>query len=100
MLGDKLSTAKSRLNKLLMFELANKCDMETCYRCGVEIERFEEFTINQKESWLLSDESTKMFYGIENIAFSHAKCNCEVGIKNYVTNCKNTVRLKYMIKPN
>ena len=26
------------------------------------------------------------------LAFSHTKCNYEVGIKNYVTNCKNTVR--------
>ena len=62
------------------------------YRCGVKIENFEEFTIDHKGFWLLSDEPTKMFYSIENIAFSHTKCNYEVGIKNYVTNCKNTVR--------
>lgn len=80
LLCDKLSTAKSRLNKLLMFELAKKCNLETCYRCGVKIENFEDFTIDHKESWLLSDEPAKMFYNIENIAFSHAKCNCKAGI--------------------
>ena len=92
MLGDKLSTAKSRLNKLLMFELAKKCNMETCFRCGEIIDNFQDFTIDHKESWLLSDEPAKLFYSIENIAFSHAKCNYEVGINNYVSNCKNIVK--------
>ena len=92
LLGDKLSTAKSRLNKLLMFELAKKCNMETCYRCGTEIETCEDFTIDHKESWLLSDEPAKMFYSMDNIAFSHARCNYEDGIKKYVSNCKNTVK--------
>jgi len=74
-----------------MFELAKKCNMEIYYRCGAEIENFEEFTIDHKESWLLSNEPSKMFYSIENIAFSHAKCNYEAGTNNYVSNCKNTV---------
>lgn len=91
LLGDKLSNAKSRLNKLLMFELAKRCNMETCYRCGVKIENFEQFTIDHKESWLFSDESAKMFYSMENIAFSHAKCNYEDGIKSYTNNCKNKI---------
>ncbi|WP_378954387.1 hypothetical protein [Pelosinus sp. sgz500959] len=91
-LGDKLSTAKSRLNKLLMFELAGKCNMETCFRCGEKIDDFQDFTIDHKESWLLSDDPAKMFYSMENIAFSHAKCNYEVGTNNYINNCKNTTK--------
>lgn len=65
LLGEKLSTAKLRLSELLMFDLAKKCGMDTCFRCG-EI--------------------------IDNIAFSHAKCNYEVGTKTYVSNCKNIVK--------
>lgn len=92
MLGEKLSTAKSRLNKLLMYELAKKCNMGTCFRCGGPIENIEEFTIDHKESWLLSDEPAKLFYSIENLAFSHARCNYEAGTKTYVNNCKNEVK--------
>jgi len=64
LLGDKLSTAKSRLNKLWMFELAKKCNMEKCFRCEKIIDDFQEFTIDHKESWLLSDEPTKLFYSM------------------------------------
>jgi hypothetical protein len=92
LLGEKLSTAKSRLGKLLMFDLAKKCGMDTCFRCGEIIDNIEEFTIDHKESWLLSEEPTKLFYSMENIAFSHAKCNYEAGTKTYVSNCKNIVR--------
>lgn len=75
-----------------MFELAKRCSMETCYRCGMKIENFEDFTIDHKESWLLSDEPAKMFYSMDNIAFSHAKCNYEDGIKKYVNNCENIMK--------
>lgn len=92
LLGEKISTAKSRLNKLLMFELAKKCRMDTCFRCGEMIDNIEEFTIDHKESWLLSEEPAKLFYDIENIAFSHGKCNYEAGTQAYVSNCKNTVK--------
>lgn len=39
-----------------------------------------------------SDPSTQLFYDIENIAFSHAKCNYEAGTKTFVSNCKNEIR--------
>jgi len=29
---------------------------------------------------------------MDNIAFSHAKCNYEAGTKNYVSNCKNAIK--------
>lgn len=92
LLGEKLSTAKSKLNKLLMFELARKCHMDTCFRCGDKITDIADFTIDHKESWILSDEPAKVFYDIENIAFSHAKCNYEAGPKTYVNNCENGVK--------
>lgn len=95
LLGEKLSTAKSKLNKLLMFELAKKCNMEMCFRCGERIAGIDDFTIDHKESWLLSDDPAKLFYCIDNIAFSHAKCNYEAGVKNYVNNCKNAIKEDY-----
>ena len=92
LLGEKLSTAKSKLNKLLMFELAKKCNMDICFRCGEMITNIEEFTVDHKESWLLSDDSAKLFYEMSNIAFSHAKCNYEAGTKAYVNNCKSSFK--------
>jgi hypothetical protein len=79
-LGEKLSTAKSRLNKLIIFHLAQKCGMDICYRCGNKIDTVEEISIDHKESWKLSDDPVKYFYDMGNIAFSHLQCNSEAGI--------------------
>lgn len=92
LLGEKLSTAQSKFNKLLIFELAKRCHMDTCFRCGEKITDIADFTIDRKESWILSDDPSKVFYDIGNIAVSHAKCNYEVGTKTYVNNCKNGVK--------
>lgn len=75
-----------------MFELAKKCNMDICFRCGQKIELIEDFTIDHKESWLQSDEPARLFYDMGNIAFSHAKCNYEAGTKTYISNCKNTLK--------
>lgn len=74
-----------------MFELAKKCNMDTCFRCGEKIEDISEFTIEHKESWLLGENPVNLFYDMDNIAFSHAICNYEAGTKTYVSNCKNGV---------
>lgn len=74
-----------------MFELAKKCNMDTCFRCGKRIDSIDDFTIDHKESWLLGDDPAQLFYSIENIAFSHAKCNYEAGTKTYVSNCKSII---------
>lgn len=95
LLGEKLSTAKSKLNKLLMFELAKKCNMDTCFRCGEKIEDISDFTIDHKESWMLGDSPVQLFYDMNNIAFSHAKCNYEAGTKTFVSNCKNGVKEEF-----
>ncbi|SMC41273.1 HNH endonuclease [Sporomusa malonica] len=92
LLGEKLSTAKSKLNKLLMFELAKKCNMDSCYRCGEKIDDITDFTIDHKESWLLGDDPAQLFYDMDNIAFSHARCNYEAGTKTFVSNYKNGVK--------
>lgn len=66
--------------------------MDTCFRCDEKISDIADFTIDHKDSWILSDEPSKVFYDIENIAFSHAKCNYEAGTKTYVDKCKNGVK--------
>jgi hypothetical protein len=57
--------------------------MDTCYVCGETIQSEKELTIEHKTPWLHSDIPIELFYDIDNIAFSHAKCN--------KSNRKNTV---------
>ena len=72
-LGMPYGTASARLKKRIMFDLAAKLGLLTCYRCDNKIESIEEFTIDHKIPWLDNDPS--VFWDINNIAFSHAKCN-------------------------
>ena len=73
------STADGRLKKQILFMLVQKCNMDTCYRCGKKIERVEDFSIDHKESWLNVDPV--LFWDLDNIAFSHLRCNTVAGLK-------------------
>lgn len=72
-LGMKVGTAQHRLRTNIMFELAWKCDMLSCFRCGKKIEKVEDMSIEHKEPWV--GVSVALFWDITNIAFSHKKCN-------------------------
>jgi len=72
-------TASARLRKNIMFHLAQKCAMTTCFRCARPIESAEEMSIEHKKNWLHSSEPSKLFFDIENIAFSHRDCNIKAG---------------------
>ncbi|WP_139796379.1 hypothetical protein [Sporomusa malonica] len=65
--------------------------MDICYRCGEKIDDITDFTIDRKESWLLGDDPAQLFYDMDNIAFSHARCNYEAGTKTFVSNYKNSL---------
>ena len=70
MAGDK---ARYKLGRILLLELAKKLNAHMCYRCGKPIENVEEFSIDHKQPWLHVDP--KLFWDVENIAFSHHRCN-------------------------
>jgi hypothetical protein len=74
-LGMPETMASARLKKQLMFHLAKKLGMDICYRCQNPIETVVEFSVEHKESWLLSDNPYETFFDLDNIAFSHLKCN-------------------------
>lgn len=75
-LGMSFSKASHMMRKKLLFFLAKKCDMDTCFRCNMKIESLDDFSIEHKESWQNSDDPKKMYFDMENIAFSHHRCNC------------------------
>jgi len=74
-LGMSFGTATARLRKLIMFELVKRCGLDKCYRCGQSIEKIENLSIEHKEAWMDSRNPKELFFDLNNIAFSHLKCN-------------------------
>ncbi len=90
-LGMNPSTAQHALRKELMFHLAKHCNMDICFQCGSTIETSKELSIEHKVPWLDSEDPIGLFFDLDNIAFSHLKCNIaaarhpEKGIVNHGT---------------
>ena len=78
-LGVHYSTASARLDRMILFMLAQKCEMDTCYRCGKKIERYQEISTEHKQPW--QDVDPALFWDLSNIAFSHRSCNARAGRK-------------------
>jgi hypothetical protein len=74
-LGMNPSTASNRLKKSILFSFAKRLDLNWCYQCGCEITDVQKFTVEHKKPWLDSEDPKRLFFDIENIAFSHASCN-------------------------
>ena len=70
-LGIDPGTAQYRLVKDILFDLIKD---RPCYRCG-EIMTRETFSIEHKVPWLHSENPIELFFDLENIDFSHLKCN-------------------------
>lgn len=75
-LGMSPGTASNRLVKNLLFHLAGKLGLTNCHKCGEVIER-RSFSIEHKIPWIDSEEPSKLFFDLDNIAFSHLKCNIQ-----------------------
>ncbi len=72
-LGMPYGTAGNRLRKLIMFHLLEKHGENLCFKCGGRIETAEELSIEHIRPWQLG--GPHLFWDIDNIAFSHLKCN-------------------------
>jgi hypothetical protein len=73
----KMSFGKANaiLRKTIVFNLAQKCNLDICYRCKKKIEIIDDFTIDHKTEWLHSNDPVELFFSFDNIAFSHFNCN-------------------------
>lgn len=74
-LGMNFGTASNRLRKIIMFELIKRLNLDTCYQCGCKIDNANEFSVEHKIPWLDSENASGLFFDLDNIAFSHLKCN-------------------------
>lgn len=75
LLGMPIGTATGRLRKSLMYSLADKLGLLTCHRCAEQICTEESLSIEHKVAWESADDPVKMFFDLDNIAFSHLSCN-------------------------
>lgn len=73
-LGMNPSTASHRLVKDLLWKFIKETGRCNCYRCGLPMER-ENYSIEHIIPWIDSDDPIDLFFDMENISFSHLKCN-------------------------
>jgi len=74
-LGVSPGTAAHRLRKMLLFRFAQQSNQDTCYRCKLKIESIDEFSIEHIIPWLHAENPAQVFFDLDNIAYSHMKCN-------------------------
>lgn len=74
-LGMSFSMANHILRKQIIFHLMQKCGMDICYQCKEKIISVDDISIEHKQPWLYSRNPPEIFFDIENIAFSHVRCN-------------------------
>ncbi len=74
-LGLNFSTAQNRLRKMVLFDLLKQVKKNICFRCNKKIEKIEDLSLEHKISWMNSDTPKKLFFDVNNIAFSHTICN-------------------------
>lgn len=74
-LGMPIGTASNRLKKMILFKLLKDSGKNICFQCGEPIESADVLSIEHKISWLDSENPRELFFDLDNIGFSHLKCN-------------------------
>jgi hypothetical protein len=82
LLGMPIGTAAGRLRKLVMFELVKRLGLNVCFRCSKPIGTAATLSIEHKDSWQLSDDPVASFFDVDNIAFSHLRCNSIAAVRS------------------
>lgn len=81
-LGMPFGTANHQLRKKILFSLVQKLELDICFRCDQKIESVDVLSIEHKEPWEGRENGVALFWDLENIAFSHLKCNIGTGIRH------------------
>jgi hypothetical protein len=72
-LGMSHGAACNRLRKMVLFRQLTKYGDNVCVRCGQKIENIEELSIEHIKPW--EGISAELFWDLDNVAFSHLRCN-------------------------
>lgn len=69
------STASHRLKKQIMLRLLQRLNADICFNCEQQIINPEELSVEHIKPWLNREDGQELFWDLDNIAFSHVKCN-------------------------
>ena len=72
-LGMSFATANQQLRKRILFHLLKKHGENVCLKCKNVIDKIEELSIEHIKPW--EGISVELFWDMDNITFSHLKCN-------------------------
>lgn len=72
-LGMPHGTAVGRLRKQILFMLLQKLNEADCFKCNLPIESPDDLSIEHVLPW--EGRSVELFWDLNNITFSHLKCN-------------------------
>lgn len=92
LLGMSYGTAKARLERLMLFSMAQKLGIDICYRCNELIKDVSELSIEHKDSWMFSDNPLESFMSLDNVSFSHSSCNSNAANKKRLPHGKSKDR--------
>ena len=73
-LGMPIQTARTKLQKNLLFELLQRTGLNVCPRCSKPINHPENLSIEHHSDWLSDPDS---FWNLNNVFFSHTDCEKE-----------------------
>jgi len=74
-LGMSHGKAANKLRKIILFSFICYLNLNKCYRCEKQIKDIEDLSIEHKTAWLHAEDPYETFFDLNNIAFSHLKCN-------------------------
>ena len=77
LLGMPYGTATGRLRKMILFDLLRQFDFDHCFRCDQQIASIDDLSIEHITPWQGADDPKVAFFDLENIAFSHLRCNIQ-----------------------
>lgn len=72
-LGMNHTTASRKLLRMILFNILKKHGENVCCKCGLEIIDINRLSVEHKIPWL--NNGIHLFWDLDNIAFSHIKCN-------------------------
>ncbi len=81
-LGMPYGTASNRLKKEILFSYIQRFGDNVCFRCGDEIETSDTLSIEHKLPWEGRDGGKELFFDLNNISFSHLRCNVPQNYRN------------------
>ena len=76
-----------KLDRMIMMKLIQETGKDVCFQCGQKIEDVNTLSVEHKETWQEADDPKAAFFNMENIAFSHLRCNVSANGSSRKTHC-------------